>query len=255
MNRPPYPARVVAGLLATTVEETRKLPTRVITLPMSAVSNALQAGMRLQQNIAELAIKGDDLLAPIFDKAEEEPAWATFDEDDDPTPVKAVAAATAKVVEPETVTKDTPVVKAAPEAKAGPKTKPAPKTAPANSKPATSKTPAPTTEASKTAAAETDAPDQAPGRFALYSSSTTGVAPGPTAAAPATPTGPVPQVVADLDYDALTLAQLRAKVRTLALADLQVLSEYERNNRNRSPFVTMIDNRVVSEQKKADSGQ
>ncbi|MGO3325695.1 lipid droplet-associated protein [Gordonia sp. (in: high G+C Gram-positive bacteria)] len=245
MNRPPYPARVVAGLLATTVEETRKLPTRVITLPMSAVSNALQAGMRLQQNIAELAIKGDDLLAPIFDKAEEEPAWATFDEDDDPTPVKAVAAATTEVVEPETVTKDTPVVKAAPAAKADPKTKPAPESAPAESK----------TAAADTAAAETDAPDRAPGRFALYSSSTTDVAPGPTAAGPATPTGPVPQVVADLDYDALTLAQLRAKVRTLALADLEVLSEYERNNRNRSPFVTMIDNRVVSEQKKADSGQ
>ena len=224
MNRPPYPARVVAGLLATTVEETRKLPTRVITLPMSAVSNALQAGMRLQQNIAELAIKGDDVLAPIFDKAEEEPAWATFDEDDDPTPVKVVAAATTEAVAPATVTKDTPVVKATPAPAADPAAKSA-----GNAEPA-------------------------PGRFALYSSSTADVAPGPTGT-PATSTGPIPQIVADLGYDALTLAQLRAKVRTLALADLKVLSEYERNNRNRSPFVTMIDNRVVSEQKKADSGQ
>ncbi|MCF8570394.1 lipid droplet-associated protein [Gordonia sp. HY002] len=231
MNRPPYPARVVAGLLATTVEETRKLPTRVITLPMSAVSNALQAGMRLQQNIAELAIKGDDVLAPIFDKAEEEPAWATFDEDDDPTPVKAVAAATTEAVEPATVTKDTSVVKATPAAKSASAAK----------------------SAGKAESAKAETPT-AEGRFALYSSSTADVAPGPTGT-PATSTGPVPQIVADLGYDALTLAQLRAKVRTLALADLKVLSEYERNNRNRSPFVTMIDNRVVSEQKKADSGQ
>ncbi|WOC11327.1 lipid droplet-associated protein [Gordonia sp. MP11Mi] len=202
MNRPPYPARVVAGLLATTVEETRKLPTRAITLPMSAVSTALQVGMRLQQNIAELAIKGDDVLAPIFDKAEEQPAWATFDEDDDETPP------------------------------------------PAPAKPAATES-------------EADEPTEpAAGRFALYSSSTADVAPGATEAAPTAPqSGSGPQIVADLDYDSLTLAQLRAKVRSLALADLQALAEYERANRNRSPFVTMIDNRVVAEQKKADAAQ
>ncbi|MCF8611639.1 lipid droplet-associated protein [Gordonia sp. HY285] len=232
MNRPPYPARVVAGLLATTVEETRKLPTRVVTLPMSAVSSALQAGMRLQQNIAELAIKGDDVLAPIFDKAEEQPAWATFDEDDDdtlpPAPAKP-AAAKAMAVTPEAAE-------------------------PVAAKPAAEPVqtePVPTESVQTESAAEPGA-----GRFALYSSSTADVAPGATEAAPAASSSATgPQIVVDLDYDTLTLAQVRAKVRSLSLADLQALAEYERANRNRSPFVTMIDNRVAAEQKKADSAQ
>ncbi len=216
MNRPPYPARVVAGLLVTTVEETRKLPTRVVTLPMSAVSSVLQAGMRLQQNIAELAIKGDEALAPIFDKAEEQPEWARFD-DDEP-----VADAVESVPEPEPTPPATPA-------------------APAASAPVTENA------------------DAAAGRHALFSTVPADFSPGATEAAPkeAAPKvdGSAPQVAVDLDYDALTLAQLRAKVRTLDAETLQVLADYERGNRNRSPFVTMIDNRIVSQQKKADAGQ
>ncbi|GEE01856.1 hypothetical protein nbrc107696_23020 [Gordonia spumicola] len=202
MNRPPYPARVMAGLLVTTVEETRKLPTRVITLPMSAVSSALQAGMRLQQNIAELAIKGDEVLSPIFDKPEEQPAWAHFDDDDEP-----IETVVESVPEPEPA----PVVAAEP------------------AEPAT-------------------------GRFALYSAPPADLTPGTTEAAPAS-SGPAPQIVVDLDYDALTLAQLRAKVRTLDADSLQGLADYERAHKNRSPFVTMIDNRIASQQKKADADQ
>ncbi|GAA4666595.1 lipid droplet-associated protein [Gordonia humi] len=208
MNRPPYAARVVAGLLVTTVEETRKLPTRVITMPMSAVSSAVQAGMRLQQNVAELAIKGDEILAPIFDKTEEQPAWATFDEDEIDPPAPA----------------------------------PAPK-APAQ--------PASAVETPDDAAE----PEPAAGRFALYSSPPADVTAGTTATAPVEPSGSSPAIVTEIGYDSLTLAQLRAKVRTLGLADLQTLAEYERANRNRSPFVTMIDNRVTGEQKKADAAQ
>ncbi|WP_336792801.1 lipid droplet-associated protein [Gordonia malaquae] len=213
MNRPPYPARVVAGLLVTTVEETRKLPTRVITLPMSAVSSALQAGMRLQQNIAELAIKGDEVLSPIFDKAEEQPEWARFDDEDEPA-----AAAVESVPEPE----EDPT--------------PAPASAPV-------------------AAPEPKA--DAAGRHALFSSVPADLAPGATTASPKSDesTGPVPDAVAALDYDSLTLAQLRAKVRTLDVDTLQVVAEYERANRNRTPFVTMIENRIAGHQKKADAGQ
>ncbi len=215
MNRPPYPARVVAGLLVTTVEETRKLPTRVITLPMSAVSSALQAGMRLQQNIAELAIKGDEVLSPIFDKTEEQPEWARFDDDDEP------AAA---------------VVESVPEPEADP-------------------TPAPTPVPAAEAAPEPKA--DAAGRHALFSAVPADLAPGATTATPKseTPAGPAPEAVTALDYDSLTLAQLRAKVRTLDVETLQVVAEYERANRNRTPFVTMIENRIAGHQKKADAGQ
>ena len=52
MDRAPYPARIAAGLIVTALEETRKLPALLVTLPMTAVSQTLQAGMRAQQNIA-----------------------------------------------------------------------------------------------------------------------------------------------------------------------------------------------------------
>ena len=81
MTRAPYTVRLAAGLIVTALEETRKLPTQLITLPMTAVSNAVQAGMRLQQNVAELVIKGDAVLDDLFDKPEEQPAWAVFDDD------------------------------------------------------------------------------------------------------------------------------------------------------------------------------
>ncbi|MFZ2510380.1 MAG: lipid droplet-associated protein, partial [Gordonia sp. (in: high G+C Gram-positive bacteria)] len=82
MRRPPYPARVAAGVLVTTLDETKRLPTRILTFPMSAVSRSLQAGMRLQQNIAEMAIKGDEFFAPWCEPTEEQPEWARFDEDE-----------------------------------------------------------------------------------------------------------------------------------------------------------------------------
>ena len=53
MVRAPYPARIAAGLIVVAIEETRRLPTRLFTLPMTAVSQTLQAGMRAQQQIAD----------------------------------------------------------------------------------------------------------------------------------------------------------------------------------------------------------
>ncbi len=37
--------------------------------------------MRFQQNVAELVIKGDSTLEHIFPPKDEQPEWATFDED------------------------------------------------------------------------------------------------------------------------------------------------------------------------------
>ena len=95
MVRAPYPARIAAGLIVVAIEETRRLPTRLFTLPMTAVSQTLQAGMRAQQQIAELAIKGDEALDLLFDKPDEQPEWARFDEDDaaGPDPVAPAAPA------------------------------------------------------------------------------------------------------------------------------------------------------------------
>jgi hypothetical protein len=79
----PLPVRVAAGLVATAVEQARDLPRLALELPVTAVSQALQASMRVQQKVTELAIKGDRVLG-MGPPIEDEPAWATFD--DDPPP-------------------------------------------------------------------------------------------------------------------------------------------------------------------------
>jgi len=79
----PLPVRVAAGLVATAVEQARDLPRLALELPVTAVSQALQASMRVQQKVTELAIKGDRVLG-VGPPIEDEPAWATFDEDPPP---------------------------------------------------------------------------------------------------------------------------------------------------------------------------
>lgn len=78
----PLPVRLAAGLAVTAVEQARKLPQQLVGLPVTVVSEALQLSMRVQQRVTELAIKGDDVLA-VLRPAEQEPEWATFDEDED----------------------------------------------------------------------------------------------------------------------------------------------------------------------------
>src|SRR5882757_1697248 len=79
----PMPIRIAAGLVATALEEVQELPRKLTEMPVTAVSGALQASMRLQQRITELAIKGDRALGALR-PVPETPAWARFDEDQPP---------------------------------------------------------------------------------------------------------------------------------------------------------------------------
>lgn len=231
MDRAPYPARIAAGLIVTALEETRKLPALLITLPMTAISQTLQAGMRAQQNIAELAIKGDAALEMLFDRPDEQPEWARFDEDDAAGPDPVTPAAPAS-------TTDTSVQDEKPKAVAT--------------------TPSPTTidEEIEEAAADADlaAPPRADaGRFALYSSTPDEVVaaevPGTEAVGSADGSGP--EIVELIDYDTLTLAQLRARLRSVAVEDLIALVDYEKSHRDRAPFVTMLENRIAAQNKRS----
>ncbi|HEY4018634.1 MAG TPA: lipid droplet-associated protein [Pseudonocardiaceae bacterium] len=76
----PLPLRVAAGLAVTAVDRARHLPEKLAELPVTVVSQALQLSMRMQQQVTELAIKGDDALSALR-PVEEAPEWATFDED------------------------------------------------------------------------------------------------------------------------------------------------------------------------------
>src|SRR6266496_109128 len=84
MKSLPLPLRVAAGLAATAVEHARDLPAKLAGFPVTVASQALQMSMRVQQQVTELAIKGDEVLAGLR-PVEEAPAWATFDEDLDET--------------------------------------------------------------------------------------------------------------------------------------------------------------------------
>ncbi|NIH78648.1 lipid droplet-associated protein [Amycolatopsis viridis] len=76
----PLPLRVAAGLAVTAAERARDLPKTLLGLPVTVISGVLQFSMRMQQQITELAIRGDDALSSLR-PVEETPSWATFDED------------------------------------------------------------------------------------------------------------------------------------------------------------------------------
>lgn len=82
MKSLPLPLRVAAGLAVTAVEQARTLPTKLAGLPVTVASQALQVSMRVQQQVTELAIRGDEVLSTLR-PVEETPEWATFDEDFD----------------------------------------------------------------------------------------------------------------------------------------------------------------------------
>lgn len=193
MIRPPFAARVALGLAVTVVEEARRLPTTAVSLPMTAVSQMLQNAMRFQQTVTELAIKGDQVFSFIGSRPQEQPSWATFDED-----------------EP-------------------------------------SSSPAPTPRPAPEPAAGHDDEATPAGRFALYSTPPHEVETAPSAspALAAAPTA-VPEIVEYLDYESLTLAQLRARLRTLSLEDLDALLDYEVASADRAPYRTMLENRITT---------
>ncbi|WP_127782199.1 lipid droplet-associated protein [Rhodococcus sp. X156] len=177
MPRIPLAVRVAAGLAAATATEVRNLPSTVVSLPVTAVSQVLQNLMRVQQQVTALAIRGDEVLS-FLHPAQEKPEWATFDE-----PIQRPEAPSESVRR------------------------------------------------------------SGNGRFALYSNV------------------PVDATTADSDdteesgsavgaeepvsgYDTMTLAQLRARLRTLTLVELEALLAYEQAQRARAPYLTMLDNRI-----------
>lgn len=167
-----------------------KLPKTILMYPMTLASQAAHLVMRFQQNLAELVIKGDSTLENLFPPKDEQPEWATFDEDL-PEAVEAAGLGENGVA---------------------------------------------------------DADRRAEGRFALYSLA--------DAAADAAPlkqgresseesSVAQPEVVAELDYSSLTLAQLRARLQSLSVDELEALLAYEQATKARAPFQTLLANRIT----------
>jgi hypothetical protein len=58
-------------------------------------------------------------------------------------------------------------------------------------------------------------------------------------------TVPEPEVAAELNYPALTLAQLRARLQSLDVDELEALLAYEQATKARAPFQTLLANRIT----------
>ena len=178
MATAPYGVRLLVGAAVTAVEETRKLPHTVLMYPMTVASHVASIVIHFQQNLADLVNKGDETLENLFPPKDEQPEWATFDED--------------------------------------------------GAEPAT------------------DGERRTEGRFALFSSGEPETSDtretGTRQASDATET---PAIVTELDYESLTLAQLRARLPSLSVDDLEALLAYEGATRSRAPFQTLLANRIT----------
>ncbi|OBF81899.1 hypothetical protein A5791_04825 [Mycobacterium sp. 852002-51163_SCH5372311] len=191
MATAPYGLRLLVGAATVAVEETKKLPRTILMYPMTLASQAAHLVMRFQQNLADLVIKGDSTLEAIFPPKDEQPEWATFDED---------------------LLEGDRTVTALPDAGEGDR--------------------------------------RAEGRFALYSVSDTSDPPTEPLSKQSKRSGPkpaveVPAVATELDYPALTLAQLRARLQSLHVDELEALLAYEQATKARAPFQTLLANRIT----------
>ena len=179
MPTAPYGVRLLVGAAVTAIEETRKLPQTILTYPMTVASQLAHIVMKVQQDLADLVIKGDETLESIFPPKDEQPEWATFDEDLDDAPSVPV----------------------------------------------------------------TDGERLTEGRFALFTGGEPETLEPEPVARPMS--AGAPEIVEDLEYESLTLAQLRARLTSLRVPDLEALLAYEDATKARAPFQTLLSNRIT----------
>jgi hypothetical protein len=182
MATAPYGVRLLVGAAVTVIEETRKLPQTILMYPMTIASQVAHLVMKMQQDVADLVNRGDEALDQLFPPKEEQPEWATFDEDLDDGPARP----------------------------------------------------------------STDGERLTEGRFALFTGGEPETSDGDKPANDAKlATADPPDIVAELDYESLTLAQLRARLSSLRVAELEGLLAYEGATKSRAPFQTLLANRIT----------
>lgn len=82
MSSLPFPLRLAAGVVATGIDTVRRLPEELPALGVRLAGTAAKLALQVRNEITELTIRGDELLAgtPV---AQENPTWARFDDADD----------------------------------------------------------------------------------------------------------------------------------------------------------------------------
>ncbi|WP_067652964.1 lipid droplet-associated protein [Nocardia harenae] len=231
MFRPPFLARVAAGAAVYALEESRRLPSAAIHLPITAVSQLLQTSMHVQQFVTSLALKGDAVFERLGGNPVEQPEWATFDEDLDE--YRDDFAPDARVSRFDRYTGDD--VGSGNGHGAAVPSYSAPEIA---AEPVTDEPIATVTEITPEQPLETGSAPQPVDEPEAEAQ--------PEAEAPG-PSGPeLPEVAVKYDYPGMTLAQLRARLRMLSVDELSALLAYEEQTQARAPFLTMLTNRIAT---------
>jgi hypothetical protein len=224
----PLPLRVAAGLAVSTAERVRELPRQLAGLPVTVVSQVLQASMRVQQHVTELAIKGDNALSSLR-PVEDTPSWATFDEDlPDVPPARPNLTPVAAVPEPRSEINGHIPSAAELEAELGDPWAAEERALAEN-------------HADGENDAQEDETKPKPGRPKIDKKAKSDT-PRTSAAGYDGPAGLI-------GYDQLTLPQLRARLRQLSIPQLETILEYERANADRSSFTGMLSRRIANARK------
>jgi hypothetical protein len=252
----PFPVRIAAGLVAIAVEQARDLPRVVLEFPVTAVSQALHASMRVKQKVTELAIKGDRLLGTLL-PVEEQPSSATFDKDEPPSQNGASTITERRPVSlPTTEPRDEPRVDL-PEADAVVDARPVLPEAedvPADAvtdESAAEKVIAEVTatpvDSPKTTPVLDDLPPVLPEVEDVPADTVTDEVAAEEVIAEATAAPVSPSEPPALSgYAEMSIAELRSKLDFLELDDLQTLLAWEMAHGERPPFVTMLTNRITA---------
>jgi hypothetical protein len=217
----PLPLRVAAGLAVTAVEQARTLPAKLAGLPVTVASQALQVSMRVQQQVTELAIRGDEVLSGLR-PVEEAPEWATFDEDADDDRFD--------------VSRPAPFESAFDRVEDDDDRRNGHHTA----DPETFATPDPWAQEEQAFAAETGVHEDA---WDATTAEGDGLEDGGGTGLGAPDDRPLP---ARAGYDDLSLPQLRARLRRYSADELAELLDYERAHGNRPSFVGMLTRRIAT---------
>ncbi|MET7774052.1 lipid droplet-associated protein [Nocardia sp. NPDC005366] len=225
MFRPPFLARVAAGAAVYALEETRRLPTAAINFPITAISQLLQTSMHVQQFVTSLALKGDAVFDRLGNTAQDQPEWATFDED-----LESEHTATAAFANPTRTSRFDLYTTDEPTAATETNGYAIPPTVAERSEATTEDT---RTEDTRTEDTEPE-PEREPETPEVAESEVT------------EPEVTEPEVARRYDYANMTLAQLRARLRMLSVEELTALLDYEQRTWARAPFVTMLTNRIAT---------
>jgi hypothetical protein len=231
----PLPVRVAAGLAVTAVDRARHLPEKLAGLPVTMVSQALQLSMRLQQQMTELAIKGDDALSTLR-PVEESPEWATFDEDAvegqyDASSTNNVTRSRFDATDADSETDGIDGIDTAADVDAGAETVVAADPWAAEERAMLHELDNDHTAASRVETTQIDPAQIDPAQI------------DPAQIEP-TPVDSAEPPTALPDYADLTLPQVRARMRRLSIEQLTELVEYERVHEDRPAFVGMLSRRI-----------